>query len=230
MDGESHFINLPMISKYMLLDGIDGGSGEKTTAETGNEDLGSWISAESIEKIDEKWNEIATKDNIYSESDALIETPDGEVKAKRYSFKLENQQFKEYIVAFMEVLKEDTVLKEKIAGNSFMQNAEGFDVEVLFENFAESLKSAEVVSFESSDYVDIDGYVVNDVVKYELRFANSPMGGLKGMKMRIENVRYDIEKDVEINIPELTEENTIDSENMKEGMPFMFEDIFNKKE
>ncbi|MGB4437625.1 MAG: hypothetical protein WBJ13_00045, partial [Sedimentibacter sp.] len=84
----------------------------------------------------------------------------------------------------------------------------------------------EVESFSYTAYVDIDGYIVNEMIEFSLKVINPENAGLSGVNYSLNMKNWDINKEQSFDFPVLTEENTIKMDDMDESMPDMMEDLF----
>jgi hypothetical protein len=75
--------------------------------------------------------------------------------------------------------------------------------------------------------VDIDGYIVNEMVEVSLSAENTKPTAVTGFDYKLDIKNWDINKDQEFDFPVLTEENILDMDQMDKNMPFVIEDMLN---
>ena len=75
-------------------------------------------------------------------------------------------------------------------------------------------------------YVDIDGYIVNEIIDISLKTIDAEKEGIIGINYYLDIKTWDINKEQKFEFPTLTDENTIKTDEMKENMPSGIEDYF----
>lgn len=228
MNGGEVFMKLPVIGKYIRLDEMQASMDikQKTDGEA------EFISKETQEELCAKWLGLLKKEDVFKGKDIVLTTPDGEVKTTEYTIRLNDGQIKSLAADALDILSKDEKLKESFE-NYIKKNLEKIkdtSFEKLLSDIKEDIRDYTVESFSYTAYVDIDGYIVNEMVELELKVNNAKPKGITrvGYSMNIKN--WDINKEQKFEFPVLTEENTINMDEMDAGMPFVMKDLFINKD
>jgi len=227
VNGEEIFMKLPVIGKYMRLSEI-----KEYMADTQGEGKSEVISGETQDAIKEKWLGLLNKEDVFKGKDTVLTTPDGEVKTTEYTIRLNDEQIKSLAEYSMDLLSKDKKLEENYE-NYIRKNVEFLkdtSLEKLLSDMKENIDKYTVESFGYTAYVDIDGYIVNEKVGITLEVDNAEPASVTGFSYELDIKNWDINKEQEFDFPALTDENTVDMENMEQNMPFKIEALFNKKD
>ncbi|HQI17196.1 MAG TPA: hypothetical protein PLL37_09565 [Bacillota bacterium] len=227
VNGEEIFMKLPVIGKYMRLSEI-----KEYMADTQGEGKSEVISGETQDAINEKWLGLLKKEDVFKGKDTVLTTPDGEVKTTEYTIRLNDEQIKSLAEYSMDMLSKDKKLEEnyeKYIGKNveFLRDT---PLEKLLSDMKENIKKYTVESFGYTAYVDIDGFIVNETVGITLEVDNAEPASVSRFSYELDIKNWDINKEQEFDFPALTDENTVDTENMEQNMPFKIEALFNKKD
>lgn len=226
VNGEEMFMKLPVIGKYMRLSEM-----KEYMIGTPEEDLG-FVDRKTQDAINAKWLGLLKKEDIFKGKAIVLTTPDGEVKTTEYTIILNDEQIKDLAMYSMDMLYKDEKLKESyekyISKN--IESLKDTSPEELLSDMKESIKNYTVESFGYTAYVDIDGYIVNEMVEITLEVDNAEPGAVTRVSYELNIKNWDINKGQEFDFPALTDENTVDMDNMEQNMPFKIEALFNKKD
>jgi len=129
----------------------------------------------------------------------------------------------------MDMLSNDKKLKESYEKyvKKNVDQLKDTSIAKLISNLKESIKEYTVENFSYTAYVDIDGYIVNEMIQVSLSVDKNKSSVVKGFEYKLDIKNWDINKDQEIDFPVLTEENTLDMDEMDQNMPFVIEDMLN---
>jgi len=227
VNGEEIFMKLPVIGKYMRLNEM-----KKNMADKQAEGESEVISGETQDAINEKWLGLLKREDIFKGKDTVLTTPDGEVKTTEYTIRLNDEQIKSLAEYSMDLLSKDKKLEENYE-KYIRKNVEFLKdtpLEKLLSDMKENIKKYTVESFGYTAYVDIDGYIVNETVGITLEVDNAEPASVTRLSYELDIKNWDINKEQEFDFPALTDENTVDTENMEQNMPFKIEVLFNKKD
>ena len=227
VNGEEIFMKLPVIGKYMRLSEI-----KEYMADTQGEGKSEVISGETQDAIKEKWLGLLNKEDVFKGKDTVLTTPDGEVKTTEYTIRLNDEQIKSLAEYSMDLLSKDKKLEENYE-NYIRKNVEFLkdtSLEKLLSDMKENIDKYTVESFGYTAYVDIDGYIVNEKVGITLEVDNAEPASVTGFSYELDIKNWDINKEQEFDFPALTDENTVEMENIDQNMPFKIEALFNKKD
>ncbi len=223
-NGEEAYMKLPVIGKYIRLDELQAPVPQDKELEP--------VSSETLKAISEKWLGMLKKEDIFQGKNIVLTTPDGEVKTTEYTIKLKDDQIKDLAAYSLELLSKDEKLKknfeELIRKNSeYMKDS---SVEKLLSDMKESLDSYTVEDFSYTAYVDIDGYIVNEMIKVSVKVNGEGESKVTGINYSLDIKNWDINREQQFEFPVLNESNTLDKGMMDENMPSMVEDLFKNKD
>ena len=227
VNGEEIFMKLPVIGKYTRLNEM-----KKHMADKQGEGESEIISEETQDAIKEKWLGLLKREDVFKGKDMVLTTPDGEVKTTEYTIRLNDEQIKSLAEYSIDVLTKDKKLEENY-GKYISKNVEFLkdtSLEKLLSGIKENIKKYTVESFGYTAYVDIDGYIVNEKVGITLEVDNAEPAAVTRVSYELDIKNWDINKDQEFDFPALTDENTVEMENIEQNMPFKIEALFNKKD
>lgn len=218
INGEEAYIKLPMLGKYLKINSISGDDEQKK-----------YISIDTIKEINKLWLSIMKQENVFKGKKILITTGDGEVKATHYSIELEDNQFKELTMGTVRAIAEDENIRNSFEEfkNSYHFNGE-MDFDTIIKIIKGNLKACQMKSFKYDAYVDIDGYIVNEKLEFEMVFDVKELGSMTNLRYKMENKNWNINQKQEFEFPQLTEENTFQGELTEQSVPFNMKDLFNK--
>ncbi|MGB3367924.1 MAG: hypothetical protein WBA54_10565 [Acidaminobacteraceae bacterium] len=229
-DSVKAFLKMPIVEKYVYMDdlsALDSGM----DIETPNMDYANFsdlISEESKDEIAKLWKDAIDQDNIVKGKESLIETKEGEVKATQYTIKYEDKMFKELILKSMLILYKDEKFKD--AGLINLSNYESrtsgeFDAELLREEFIDILV---IENFEINAYIDIDGYIVKEDMDLVITSNTKGMNALEKLSVNYTSKMSNFGKDQNIIIPAKEDLEFMSREEMENGLPSLFEDVFSR--
>lgn len=214
------FIKLPVIGKYLKLKDIE-------TYGQEYEDTEIIISEETKNNIAANWVGLMNEEDVFKGKDIVLTTPDGEVKTTEYSIKLSDEQINKLYLDILDVVSRDEKLKTYYL--NMQQNIEILKDKSFDETIADlksNINNFEVDNFNYIALVDIDGYIVNEVIELSVKIYNDESGELMGIDFSFNLENWDINKEQNFDFPVLNESNTLKIDNMDTEMPVMFEDIF----
>lgn len=228
VDGDEVFMKLPVIGKYMSINEM-----QDSLNISGNvQESPELISKEAWDKINDLWLGLMNKEDVFKGKNIVLTTPDGEVKTREYTIKLKYMQIKSLVNDSIDILLGDEKLKESYEKyfNKDAEHKEYESPEKILNNIKEGIKYYNVENFRYTAYVDIDGYIVNEIIEISIKAENSKKGTPSGISYKLDIKNWDINKEQEFDFPELTEENTIEMDDMENNMPDVIEDLFKKKD
>jgi len=221
-NGEEVFVKLPVVGKYMKLEDMLNQAGQ-TPAEQSP-----LISEDTLETLGAEWVGMLKKEDVFKGKDLVLTTPDGEVKTTVYTITLNGSQVKAFEEKAIDVLLADENLRSNIE-SMIRVKADGkksIDFDHIAAKLKEHILNDTVESFQYTAYVDIDGYIVNETLEIAMKRDARLPGEPAAIRFRLDMKNWDINKDQTFDFPELTEDNTMKSESLKESMPPLFEDLF----
>ena len=149
----------------------------------------------------DKWAEIINEENVIKGKKILITTDDGEVKSREFTIDLKDEQLKELLLFFIDTLAENDEYKNILERMVYFSEEEELTEiqkdEVyaeLFRNLKEYLINTKGLTLFYKAYIDIDGYVVKEDIKFRFINQNVEPGGLKSIDFDMINQYTNIEK------------------------------------
>lgn len=224
INGEEIFVKLPVIGKYMRIDDIQ--APITKDQKKGKAEL---IDPETKDAINDKWLKLLQKEDIFKGSSTVLTTPDGEVKATEYTIRLNDEQIKSLAEYSIDMLSRDEKLEERF-GKYIRENVKhhkDVSLKKLLSDMKENINKYTVESFGYTAYVDIDGYIVNEIVEITLKVNSAEAAAMNGLSYKLDIKNWDINKAQKFDFPELTDENTVDIDSINQSMPFNIEVLFN---
>ena len=223
INGEEMFMKLPVMGKYLRMDEEMISANEEVFIEDNQ-----IISKETMKELGEKWLSLMNEEDVFKGKNIVLTTPDGEVKTTEYTIKLNQEQIKILLKDCTEILPKDENLRS-FYENNIRKNAEPLK-DKTFEDFLNDIKSntekLNVENFSYTAYVDIDGYIVNEIIEISLKTIDAEKEGIIGINYKLNMKNWDINKEQKFDFPVLTDENTLKIEDMEVTMPAAMEDYF----
>ena len=229
VNGEEVSIKLPVVGKYLRID-EEMISESEQYYDTGNQ----IISEETKKEFTKKWISLMNEEDVFKGKNIVLTTPDGEVKTTEYTIKLSDEQIKTLLKECAQILSEDEALKLFFEKNISVNvgetegELEQKTFEEMLDDIIEGLEKFNVENFSYRAYVDIDGYIVNEIFDISLKTIDAEKEGIIGINYNLDIKTWDINKEQKFEFPILTDENTIKTDEMKDNMPAVMEDYFRK--
>ncbi|HOH69707.1 MAG TPA: hypothetical protein PLX37_04485 [Sedimentibacter sp.] len=227
-------IKLPVIGKYLRIDEDMVSEGEEYY-----DSENQIISEETGKEFAKRWLSLMNDEDVFKGKNIVLTTPDGEVKTTEYTIKLSDDQIKTLLRDSAEILSNDESLKSfyeknissniKKIENDLEQKTNGSEQKTFKEFLNDIVNSAEKFKVENFSYtalVDIDGYIVNEIIDISIKAIDAEKEGIIGVNYKLDIKTWDINKDQKFEFPVLTDENTIKPDEMNENMPSVMEDYF----
>jgi hypothetical protein len=192
------------------------------------------ISEETKKEFTKKWISLMNEEDVFKGKNIVLTTPDGEVKTTEYTIKLSDEQIKTLLKECAQILSEDEALKLFFEKNISVNvgetegELEQKTFEEMLDDIIEGLEKFNVENFSYRAYVDIDGYIVNEIFDISLKTIDAEKEGIIGINYNLDIKTWDINKEQKFEFPILTDENTIKTDEMKDNMPAVMEDYFRK--
>ena len=232
--GEEVSIKLPVIGKYLRIDEEMVSEGEEYY-----DSENQIISEETGKEFAKRWLSLMNDEDVFKGKNIVLTTPDGEVKTTEYTIKLSDDQIKTLLRDSAEILSNDESLKSfyeknissniKKIENDLEQKTNGSEQKTFKEFLNDIVNSAEKFNVENFSYtalVDIDGYIVNEIIDISIKAIDAEKEGIIGVNYKLDIKTWDINKDQKFEFPVLTDENTIKPNEMKDNIPDAMKDYF----
>ncbi|MBS4537912.1 hypothetical protein GOQ27_05530 [Clostridium sp. D2Q-11] len=215
-NGEDIYLQMPIIGKYINVKEFD----ENKQSSQENE----FISENSKVKISEKWVGFLQEDDVFSGKSTVMDTPDGEVKVTEYTIQMEKGKLKEFASYVINTVAKDENFRNNLANQINTSNGnEQVTIDDIINNSEEMIEGANVGAFNYTAYVDIDGYIVKEVIKVTMDSSDSEKINSATFNMNIN--RWGIEKKQEFDFPDINEDNILKESEIDQEMPFNFGNI-----
>lgn len=224
-NNEEMFIKLPVVGKYLRIDDMSSVGEEMYQPEN------QIASEETILEFSKKWLSLMNEEDVFKGKDIVITTPDGEVKTKEYIIKLNDEQIKMLLKDSIEIFSKDKNLKNLYEENirAMAEPLKDKTFEEVLLDIKDNADKFNVEKFSYTAYVDIDGYIINEIIEILLKTKNVDKGNIESFSYNLNIKNWDINKQQNLVFPILTDENTMNTENIEENMPAAMEDLFSKK-
>ncbi|MGB4438890.1 MAG: hypothetical protein WBJ13_06640, partial [Sedimentibacter sp.] len=174
MNKDEMFMKLPVVGKFMKLDKTQDPFNMEQKEETND-----IISKETLESITSKWIGLMKEEDVFKGKNIVLTTPDGEVKTTEYVIKLNDEQIKTLVSEIIDIILKDEDFKEFF--QEYIKENLKTEKNKTYENMLGDLKNDidkyEVESFSYTAYVDIDGYIVNEMIEFSLKVINPENAG-----------------------------------------------------
>lgn len=226
-NGEEMFVKLPVIGKYMKMDEMIKG------IEEDQETQKNFLSDDTLAELGEVWVGMLKEEDIFKGKDIVLTTPDGEVKTTVYTITLNGDQITTFAGEAITLLSEDETLRSNMEAMwkeyKDVSEAAAFDFDQLISKIKEQLERENIKSFQYTAYVDIDGYIVNEIIEVVITKEAMKAGEPKSIDFYLEIKNWDINKEQTLEFPELTEENTLKTDDLDQ-IPSLFKNMFWSKQ
>lgn len=225
VNGQEISLKLPVVGKYLKIN-------EEMLAEGREYSKNQIISEETKKEFIKRWLNLMNEEDVFKGKNMVLTTPDGEVKSTEYTIKLKDEQVKTLLKDAAQILSRDESLKSFFDKNirvNMGKTEEELKTKTFEEVLDHILKSTEEFKVDNFTYkasVDIDGYIVNEIIDISLKTIDAEKEGITGIRYHLDIKTWDINKDQKFEFPALTDENTLKPEEMKENMPSGIEDYF----
>ena len=165
------------------------------------------------------WSSMLKAENIFIGEKTIITNDDGDVKATKFSVKPTTAQ----LDSFLRQLREEILANKEslLIYLKDMQYSEGENpmTESDFETFVEAIfNSLTITRYEETAYVDLDGYIIDEMVTIELKYETGETFSnlFDTQTISIHTTRWDIERKQELDFSILEEAQIKPIENLNE--------------
>ncbi|EOC99562.1 hypothetical protein [Caldisalinibacter kiritimatiensis] len=228
VNGEDVYMKMPIVEKYISMSDMTGEKADIDNKEK-QPDIMNQFYEKVLKSIKSKWTEILNKEDVVSGEKTILDTEDGRVKATHFTIDLTGEQIKTLLNESLDIVSENKdLIKEYIKiTNASEENKQDIDLEEVLAELKQKVNQIEIKEFNYNAYIDIDGYIVQENIEFKIRFNDVKPGETEEITFNMNTENWSIEKEQEFNFPKLTEEDILSNENIEQGIPFIFEDIFN---
>lgn len=188
-NGDLEFIRLPIIKKYVVLESP--------------KDVPQTNIFSDISKI---WLDIIVEDDVAKGENTIVDSEEGQVKAKVVTVTLADDHLKTLGKAVLERLLEEGFIE------SIMQTSNGDSEESIKNiknNIKKTMESMVVTSMTLKAYIDFDGYLIREDMIVGLDMSDTLGSIFESVEVIIRKENWDLGKKQEIVIPEVGEDEQI---------------------
>ncbi|WFA08754.1 hypothetical protein [Tissierella sp. Yu-01] len=179
------------------------------------------IPEDVFEEFAKKWNNILMEDNVTKGEKVLITTDDGEVKSREFTIDLKDEQLKELLSYFIDLIKDNEDFEKFFEDMVHYSNEEELTNDQKREIYDEIISNINKMFLDANEinlyykaYIDIDGYVVKEDIRFNLRNKETKSGELESINFEMTNKYTNIEKEQELDFETPTQQNTIKFEDI----------------
>lgn len=184
------------------------------------------------------WKETVQKEILAGEGNTIESTPDGDIKVTQLSLELNDEKTKNILDSLAGLLSRSEIMKK-----SAIENAEKYaqieeadkeskeelvrNINDWFDKLPENMKDYKekfsVENLKLTAKIDKDSYIIDEMFEGEIVLK---LEGEIRIKFNTTTTRWNINRKVNVNIPEITEDDLIDEESIDDEMKETFEELF----
>lgn len=225
-DKEKILILLPMFSKYMVV--------KKSTSS--NTDSSSFqVLFFNSREIRRDILYKSTKGENISNLTNLISTPEGELKSYYYDILINEEQFKESYVSAIGHILNNEAFKDFAIDVIYNINRDSMlrkDAGVFYSNMIESInKSFDNMNIADTTYriaVDKDSIIREESESFKTEYVKNLDTSIF-INISLITKRWDVEKNIKLQIPEINNDTGFDISNIEENIPPFYKNLFKEK-
>ncbi len=225
--GEVGYVITPLIPKIVVIKGEEFVHPDLAPGDV--EDMPK-LSEESLEAIEKVWKPLHSDDNVSALEKIVMDTPGGSVKATRYEVNMTDEQLKPAMKKTMEIVLSDRAFMEGVDDmmRSAMEEyakdhadidefpAEEFSFEEAFRSNMDAVESSTVKTFSKTAFIDRDNYIIEERLVMDILYHFTEGGTPQSFSMEMTIKNWDLGRKQEIYFPEVTAENSITLNELKE--------------
>lgn len=199
-DGDNEFIQIPVLRKYVnVKEKVEGAM--TSDYETSFSDIG------------QKWLELLSEDDVVKGEDTIIDTKEGQVKAKVVTITINNEQLKVFSEEIVRIIMETDMIDNFVFVTDSNNNV---NKDEIVQRIYDSLERIVFENFEAKAYIDFDGYLIKDEMTIDMSMKDPKKGEPKTIKVSYEESHWDLGKEQTIDIPEISEEDILEMDELKD--------------
>ncbi len=222
--GQEAVIKMPVLEKYMTLAELQKFNEASNTAPV---DYNNMVTAETIEQIEKDWNDMVLSGQVVRGEKDILETPEGAVRVTKYDISPDPQALTAFFRQTADMIMNDPQVQDYLEKTQAEASDQGasLDLKAILSDWVDQV---EIAKIQLVDYIDVDGYIVDETINFELQFTDAGPGSMTHMTFELHSKIYEINKDQNIQLPELNENNTLTVDQLKTDMPASFENLINQ--
>ena len=231
--GEVGYVITPLIPKIVVIKGGEFVHPDWTARDIENMPA---LSHESLEAIEKVWKSLYNDDNVSALEKIVLDTPEGSVKATKYEMNLTDEQLKPAISKTMEIVLSDSTFMEGV--DDMMRSAmkehadkpddtagrtdgddfpeQGFSFREAFRANMDAVENSTIKTFSQTAFIDRDNYIIEERLSFDILYHFTGAGTPRSFRMEMVKKNWDLNRPQEIYFPEVTAENSITLEELKD--------------
>ncbi|MBO8129258.1 MAG: hypothetical protein H0Z39_08695 [Peptococcaceae bacterium] len=231
---------LPMFTRYLVIDKDDAnpaGTQNQHKTEAAEQEDPAFSGLET--KLRNIWNNVIREDNVKRTGEKLITTPEGDIRVTRYDITLTDAEIKKIARQTVTAVLSDEAIRRHIIANWRRYTTSSRDeqptapeieahLDKLLASCVEGINQAHYESFTVTGMVDRDGYLVQKNVRFKVTAGDREHFTMR-MDMDIQLQRWNIEKDISIDFPPITPENSFPARDFRKHTPQLWEGFWDQK-
>jgi len=224
-DGDNEYLKIPFTGKYISLDQL-----------MSDEDLDFSmyeevpISDNAVEALKDLWFNLAGQDDVVKLGNEVIDTPEGEVKVKKFVISFSHEQIQTFLKEAMNILEGDELLRSKIKDYPLFIIEDGkmtisndsfeIDVDEVLDSLRLALRDMIIEEFKLITYIDVDQYIIESEYEIKVSFKGFLVDYLENVEFKLKYALYDLHEKIKFNFPEINDSNTTTIDEVLETLEF----------
>ncbi|GKX29782.1 hypothetical protein SH1V18_22620 [Vallitalea longa] len=200
-DGDEQYVKIPVLNKYINL------TKEKFINNEYND---------IFKAVSDKWLDLLKEENVLKGNDTIVDTKEGQVKAKEVTINIQDEQLNELSKVIIDTIIDSGILEDFIYVIDDEGNTDKIRKEDVVEVINEAFSNLIFDSFEAKAYIDFDGYLIEENIEMNMRISEKMNGKPIAIKLSFNNKYWDIGKKQVIDIPDIAEDDIIEMKELKD--------------
>ncbi|MBN2796663.1 MAG: hypothetical protein JXR88_14735 [Clostridia bacterium] len=227
---DGSYLRVPFVGKYLDFNQIE---------MIGETDFSAYskspLTEEALSFIEEKWMALVNEEDVVNLGNEVIDTPEGEVKVKKFVVTLSNEQLHDFLNDVIEYLKSDQYFNEVFRSyplynleDDELVEFDAFEItgQDWLNNMSELLEDIIVNRFKMTTYIDIDQYIIESKYEVSLNFVGILETIIESLELEANYQMYDLHEKIQFDFPSIAEEQMTTIEEVLE----IFEDALPNEE
>lgn len=200
-DGNEQYVKIPVLNKFVNI----------TNEKFIDNEYG-----DIFNSITDKWLEILREENVIKGKDTIVDTKEGQVKAKEVSISIDKDQLKELSKVIIDTIIESGIIEDVLFVMNNDDNTDEIDKKEIIDNIYELFDSMIFDGFEAKAYIDFDGYLIEEDIEMNMRIKQKTESDPIKINLSINNKYWDIGKKQVITIPDINEDDIVEMKELKD--------------
>lgn len=213
---DEEYLKVPYLGKYLSL--LDLNMNSDLYAEPP-------FSKASEEEIKRMWLALVSEEDVVNLGDEVIDTPEGEVKVKKFVISFSHDQVQAFMNEVLILLENDAKFIEQLPKYQTYNYSDGefetyqhdLDAEQMMNGIHMFMDNIVVEEFKMTAYIDIDKYIVHHVYDVKLSFKDFMKEVLDEIRFHADYQLFDMHEKQELEFPELNDNEFVTIEELLEG-------------